>query len=599
MLPILFVCALLLALFFWAVQAGWFSRMERGFLLTIVIAIAGFTVLSAAVLGALAYQSGKDVVHQEIVAGLSNAGDIVEANIRNTIRYEIEQLHEYADILAPEANPHSGKLEGDLRHMDALNKEILQISVFGPDTKMLATSYVTSSADRTNLVAVATALEGDDYVSDAQISPISKGYVLTIATPIRDEKKQVIGALAIRYDLQSDLGELIASTRFSKDGFAVVANSKGRVLAHIDKSRINSDISSWPAFRAGKQDAGWLVGKNLEGQQRLFAYRPVQSPASMGADPWVLLVQMDEANALAPITRFRTEILLAIAILAIPGLIVGWRVALSISHPVGALAQFVRKVQGGDFTGRVSEGRDEVGRLGSALNLMTSGLAERDRVKELFGRYVTAQVSEKIVKGDVNLGGESRRITMLFSDIRSFTAMSEQMTPAQVVAFLNAYFSDMVEAVFEQGGILDKFMGDGMLAVFGSMGELPDHPRRAVLSALRMKALLSKINGERSIEGKPPIAIGIGIHTAEVIVGNIGSRRRLEYTVIGDGVNTCSRVQTLNKEFGTTILITQDTYEALNGEFECRPMPAHELRGKKQPLKTYEVSAKASAAAGD
>jgi adenylate cyclase len=278
-----------------------------------------------------------------------------------------------------------------------------------------------------------------------------------------------------------------------------------------------------------------------------------------------------------------------IVMLAIPGLLVGWRVAVSISHPVGTLAQFVRKVQSGDFTGRVPEGRDEVGRLGSALNLMTLGLAERDRVKELFGRYVTAQVSEKIVKGEVNLGGESRRVTMLISDIRGFTAMSENIKPADVVAFLNNYFSEMVEAVFEQGGILDKFMGDGMLAVFGSMGEMPDHPRRAVLAGLHMKALLSKINGERGIEGKPPIAIGIGIHTDDVIVGNIGSKRRLEYTVIGDGVNTCSRVQTLNKEFGTTLLITQTTYDAVKGEFECRPMPAHELRGKSHPLLMYEV----------
>jgi class 3 adenylate cyclase len=581
--------ALLIAAFFWVLQAGWFSRIERGFLLTIVLAIAGFTVISASVLGALAYQAGRDIVHQEIVAGLSNAGDIVEANIRDTIRYQIEQLHEYADLLAPELAANHDKLENDLRHMDALNKEVLQISVFGPDTRMIATSYTTSKADRTNLIAVATALEGEDFVSDAHISPVANEYILTVATPIRDATKRVIGALTVRYDLQTELAAVIASTRFGKDGYAVIATGKGRVLAHIDKGRINADISTYPAYRAGKQGAGWLVGKNMEGERRLFVYRPVQSPATMGADPWVLFVEMRDSDALAPIYSLRTEVLFAIAILAIPGMLVGWRVAVSISHPVGMLAQFVRKVQGGDFTGRVSEGSDEVGRLGSALNLMTRGLVERDRVKELFGRYVTAQVSEKIVKGEVNLGGESRNVTMLFSDIRGFTAMSEHMPPAQVVAFLNAYFSEMVEAVFEQGGILDKFMGDGMLAVFGSMGDLPDHPRRAVLAALRMKALLSKINGERSVEGKPPIAIGVGIHTDEVIVGNIGSRRRLEYTVIGDGVNTCSRVQTLNKEFGTMVLITQATYEQVKGEFECRPMPAHELRGKTQPLATYEV----------
>src|ERR1019366_1254948 len=170
-----------------------------------------------------------------------------------------------------------------------------------------------------------------------------------------------------------------------------------------------------------------------------------------------------------------------------------------------------------------------------------------------------------------------------------FTEMSEKMTPAQVVGFLNDYFSEMVEAVIEQGGVLDKFIGDGMMAVFGSMEEMPDHPRRAVLAALRMKALVAKINGDRSMQGKPPIGIGIGIHTDEVIVGNIGSRKRLEYTVVGDGVNTTSRVESLNKEFGTTILITETTYEAIKEQFECRHMPDAKIRGKAKTLAFYEV----------
>jgi class 3 adenylate cyclase len=167
--------------------------------------------------------------------------------------------------------------------------------------------------------------------------------------------------------------------------------------------------------------------------------------------------------------------------------------------------------------------------------------------------------------------------------------MSEQMTPAQVVAFLNDYFSEMVDAVFEQGGMLDKFLGDGLMAVFGAFGDTADHPRRAVLAALRMQALLAKINGERAMSGKPPIAIGIGIHTDEVIVGNIGSRKRLEFTVVGDGVNVSSRLQTLNKEFGTTILISETTYTALKDEFECRQMPEAPLRGKTKELRFYEV----------
>jgi adenylate cyclase len=238
-----------------------------------------------------------------------------------------------------------------------------------------------------------------------------------------------------------------------------------------------------------------------------------------------------------------------------------------------------------------------MGQLAGALNDMVAALQERDRVKEIFGRYVTTQVSEKILQGKINLGGERRNLTMLFSDIRNFTTMSESLPPEEVVGLLNDYFTEMVDAVFEHSGILDKFIGDGLLAVFGALDEPPDHARRAVLTALRMKALLAKINGEREAAGKPPIAIGIGVHTDDVVVGNIGSRRRLEYTVVGDGVNTCARVESLNKEFGTTILITESTYAALGEEFVCREMPEAQLKGKRHAPKVFEVvSAKTLAA---
>jgi adenylate cyclase len=128
-----------------------------------------------------------------------------------------------------------------------------------------------------------------------------------------------------------------------------------------------------------------------------------------------------------------------------------------------------------------------------------------------------------------------------------------------------------------------------MMAVFGSFGDQPDHPTKAVMAALRMKALLGKINGERSMEGKAPIRIGIGVHTDEVIVGNIGTNKRLEYTVIGDGVNTTSRVEALNKDFGTTVLITETTFALVKDSFECQLMPEAQLRGKTAAMRFYEV----------
>ena len=249
-----------------------------------------------------------------------------------------------------------------------------------------------------------------------------------------------------------------------------------------------------------------------------------------------------------------------------------------------------RSVEAGDLT-RTSRltGRDAFSRLGGALDRMTKGLQERDRVKDVFGRYIAKQAAEQLLKGPLDLGGEAKRVTILFSDIRGFSTMAETMAPEQVVRFLNEYFSEMVDAVMEQEGMLDKFIGDGLMAVFGSFGDQPDHARRAVVASLRMKALLAKINGERAMAGKPPIEIGIGIHTDEVIVGSIGSKQRLEFTHIGDGVNTASRVQALNKEYHTTILITGATFEALGGEFNARPIAEVTLRGKTKSLPIYEV----------
>ena len=597
--PVLVFAGLCLGVFLYALRTRWFSRLENGFLATIIFAIAGFAFLGALVSGVWQYQAGKDIIHREIVDALGTTGQIVQANLAEMIGIEIEQQARYSRYLPDKLSPAKHEaLAADLRYMDELNDEILQIDVFDGHGMPLSSSNVTTAPEQVDHTAVGLALDGKRYVSDAYRSPASHRYVLVIAVPIRDAHGGTAGALVIRYDLDRELSSLIRSTRFDEDGYAVITDSAGRILAHPDARRVGEDLSSYPAIQEGRQGKkGWVTGRNQEGKQRLFVYQPIRSPATLNPQSWVLMTESDEAKALAPVRALGYQLLIGIALFTLPGLLIARQVASSISRPVQRLVEFVRTVQGGDLSGRVAvEGKDEIGRLGGALNEMVKGLNERDRVKEIFGRYVATQVSDKILKGEVNLGGESRRVTILFSDIRNFTSMAEQMTPTQVVSFLNDYFSEMVEAVFGQGGVLDKFLGDGMMAVFGSMGDMPDHPRRAVLAALRMKAVLGKINGERGVAGKPPIAIGIGIHTDDVIVGNIGTRKRLEYTVVGDGVNTCSRVESLNKELGTTILVTQTTWEELKDEFVGRPMPDQALRGKKKSLALYEViSAKAAA----
>jgi len=588
------IWAALVAGFVCVVWRRGFARFERGFLLMVMTALAGMALMAASVIGVWGYQAAKDIVSRELVVELENVADIVDSQLTASEERIGRQLDALGRVLAPllRRGASAEQLAEPLRGLQRFDSRYLQVGIVDKDLRPLATTSVTGETEPVNRIGAAFTAEGKEFVSDPYESAVFKKHIVFIGAPVKDDNGEVLGGINLRFDLQAMLTDYLKTVRFNQSGYAVLVSNDGHILAHPKAERINDDISSYAAIREARRTGrhGSVVQRNHEGVERLMIYRLIKNPATVDPKPWFLLAEINESEALAPLQELYDEFALGLAVLIAASLLIAWQLSVSIKRPVHELLTMVRRVKSGDLTASTTvEGRDELGQLGSALNEMAKGLQERDRVKDVFGRYIATQVSEKILKGELNLGGEMRNVTILFSDIRNFTTMAEELAPQQVVAFLNNYFSEMVEAVFEQGGVLDKFMGDGILAVFGSLGDQPDHPRRAVLAALRMKALLGKINGERSIAGKPPIAIGVGIHTDDVIVGNIGSHKRLEYTVIGDGVNTTSRVQTLNKQFGTTILITQPTYETVKDAFECRLMPDTQLRGKTKTFSFYEV----------
>ncbi len=216
---------------------------------------------------------------------------------------------------------------------------------------------------------------------------------------------------------------------------------------------------------------------------------------------------------------------------------------------------------------------------------------EKKRAQGLLQRYVSPQIAEYVIAHPEKcfLGGEKVVATVLFSDIRGFTAMSEKLSPEQVVARLNEYLQAMTDRVFQHDGAVDKYVGDAIMALFGIPVPYPDHPRRAVACALDMQSALMELQAKWKAEGLPIIDIGIGINTGEMVVGNIGSKDRLDFTVIGDAVNTASRVESLNKDLHTRILITAATYEHVKEEVEARgPIQAY-VKGKEEPIIIYEV----------
>jgi adenylate cyclase len=217
---------------------------------------------------------------------------------------------------------------------------------------------------------------------------------------------------------------------------------------------------------------------------------------------------------------------------------------------------------------------------------------EKRKVKKLFGQYVSKDVYAQLVENPTlaRLGGHRREMTVLFSDIRGFTTLTERGQPDEVVGMLNEYFSSMVDLVFRHKGTLDKFVGDMVMALYGAPLDDPDHADHAVQTALDMIAELSRLNAQWKVQGRfAELDIGIGINTGPMIAGNIGSEAIMSYTVIGDAVNLGSRLESLNKQYGTRIIISEATRERLKGQYQFRALGDVVVKGKTQPVAIFEV----------
>ena len=194
-----------------------------------------------------------------------------------------------------------------------------------------------------------------------------------------------------------------------------------------------------------------------------------------------------------------------------------------------------------------------------------------------------------MLAGKVSLGGESLDVSVLFTDIRGFTTISEKMDPQQLVALLNEYFTEMVSIVMQEDGVVDKYIGDAIMAVFGAPVPKPGDAVHAVRAAVRMRHALQVLNRSLEARGLPVLKTGIGIHTGPVVAGNIGSEQRMEYTVIGDAVNLASRLETSTKELGVEVLVSEQTYELTKHAIDARPVREITVKGRAQPVLAYEV----------
>ena len=286
------------------------------------------------------------------------------------------------------------------------------------------------------------------------------------------------------------------------------------------------------------------------------------------------------------------SLVIQLAVVAVAGLLLTWRrplagtvAAVGFTLVVGVPASYLAFHGGGyavDFLLPIL--------VTCLTGLGAEGLARR-RVRDSFGRYVGRDVMNQVLAENPTLQGARREVSVLVSDLRGFTTLSETMPAEQVAAHLNEYFPAMIEAIFAERGMINDFIGDGILAVFGAPLPDADHAWRAARAAMGMQAALERLNQEWARRGVPTLRMGIGIHTGVVFAGNVGGRDRIKYTVVGDTVNVTARLEGVNKELGTTTLITAETREAIGDRVETRYRGAVPVKGRAEPLQVYELLA--------
>jgi adenylate cyclase len=254
--------------------------------------------------------------------------------------------------------------------------------------------------------------------------------------------------------------------------------------------------------------------------------------------------------------------------------------ASSVTAPINRLTDATEKVGGGDLTTRVPvTASDETGALTRGFNRMVAGLQERERLRDAFGTFVDPDLAERVAREGTDLRGEELEVSILFMDVRGFTSYAEQAAATDVVSRLNDLYDLVVPIVLAHGGHANKFIGDGLLAVFGAPERHPDHADRAVLAALEIAKSVGERYGDR-------LRVGLGVHSGPVVVGTIGGGGRLDFTVIGDTVNTASRVESATRATGDDLLITEETHRRLGDAVaDWTERPPIELKGKRQEIR--------------
>ncbi len=437
------------------------------------------------------------------------------------------------------------------------------------------------------------AVQGRTYATSISVGAVAGNAGMFLSSPIRNPAGSVQGVAVIKVKGEA-IGRIVEQmarrghNAFIIDGDGVVIyhrDSRWRYhslmpLTQASQKRIAEDRR----FRLGHIDSLGLIklgeamiNADESGHVRYAGgpdnVREIAGYAPVTGHTWVVGVSEPESLFSAPLQLLISNTLYSLILVALLAVLLAWLFSRSLVRPLRALMRSAEAVELGEYEKAEAkiESADEVGKLAGTFNKMLIGICERKKIKDVFGRMVSPEVREKLLTGSLSLGGETIRVSVLFSDIRGFSTLAERMSAQEVVSFLNAYLTEMSIAARNWGGYINNFIGDAIVVVFGAPMAQSDIEWRAVAAALEMRDRLRTFNLRRQMMNEISIQNGIGISTGDVVAGQIGSLDRFLYTVIGDAVNIAARLEALTRHFPEhPILINRATRDALREREEVK-----------------------------
>ena len=445
--------------------------------------------------------------------------------------------------------------------------------------------------------AAALWLDADASVAGARLAPAYPSpalYLVRGESVVFDDEIHglVLAGEPIDHDLLASLRAISGVDLALVSGANVLATT----LSEADAGRLRAALAT--AGSSGLEKPGAGIAEVSLGDERFLALRAEIVPGLPDAQAGFLLLASLDAE-LAAFRELRTTLIGVGAVILAAALGLGWLLARGITRPLAALGRAARRIGAGDLGARVELATgDELEQLGAAFNDMAAGLRERELIKRTLERYVSKSVAAELLRtpGQAALAGVRRELTVMFVDLGGFTRLAESLAPEAVVAHLNEYFEAVCGAVLAEDGTVKEFQGDGVVAFWGAPIAQDDHAARACRAALAAATRLDALCARWAEQGVVAPSYRMGLHTAELVAGEIGSAERSTYGVVGDGMNLASRLEGANKVYGTRILLSDATRLRAGSAFRTRELDLVRVVGRRAPVRIFELVGRSDAA---